>query len=304
MSEVMTILIHFHQSHYRNFKAYYRQHLCRHLRSEFPGLVSYTRFVELIPSALKTLGFYLLSRFGQTRGVAFVDSTPIPVCHNRRIARNRIFADAAARGRSGMGWFYGFKLHLIVNDQGELLSFCLTPANVDDRKPVPQMAERLWDKLIGDRGYISQPLFEQLFSQGLQLSTPLRKNMKNRLVALEDRLLIRKRSLIEDDQRSTQERFTDCPFPSPQSNKLSRQSHCWTDCLHLAGQEAFYPAFAQGYDPLTRCDLTPNSGYYHYHAFTAHNWSYAAAIIVAVTVVAVILAAATLRLTRREPVTY
>lgn len=197
MSEVMTILIQFHQSHYRDFKAYYRQHLCRHLCSEFPGLVSYTRFVELIPSALNPLGSYLLSRFGQTRGVAFVDSTPIPVCHNRRIARNRVFADAAARGKSSMGWFYGFKLHLIVNDQGEILAMELTPGNIDDRNPVPQMARNLWGKLVGDRGYISQPLFEQLFSQGLQLITPLRKNMKNRLVVLENRLLTRKRSLIE-----------------------------------------------------------------------------------------------------------
>ncbi len=197
MSQVMTILIHFHQSHYRDFRAYYRQHVCTHLRSEFPGLVSYTRFVELIPAALNPLGYYLLSRFGQTRGVAFIDSTPIPVCHNRRIARNRVFASMAARGKSSMGWFYGFKPHLIVNDQGALLSFGLTPGNVDDRKPAPQMAERLWRKLVGDCGYISQPLFEQLFARGVQLITPLRKNMRNRLVVLADRLLTRKRSLIE-----------------------------------------------------------------------------------------------------------
>ena len=197
MSEVMTILIHFHQSHYRDFKAYYTQHVCTHLGSEFPGLVSYTRFVELIASALNPLGYYLLSRFGQTRGVACVDSTPIAVCHNKRIARNRVFVGAAKRGRSSMGWFYGFKLHLIVNDQGELLAMQLTPGNTDDRKPLPQMTRALWGKLVGDRGYISQPLFEQLFAKGLQLITPLRKNMRNRLVVLEDRLLTRKRSLIE-----------------------------------------------------------------------------------------------------------
>ena len=197
MSEVMTILIHFHQSHYRDFKAYYTQHVCRHLRSEFPGLVSYTRFVELISSALNPLGSYLLRRFGKTRGVAFVDSTPIAVCHNKRIARNRVFAGAATRGKSSMGWFYGFKLHLIVNDQGELLAVQLTPGNTDDRKPVPQMTSDLWGKLVGDRGYISQPLFEQLFSKGLQLITPIRKNMQNRLVVLEDKLLTRKRSVIE-----------------------------------------------------------------------------------------------------------
>ena len=203
LSEVMTILIHFHQSHYRDFKAYYTQHVCEHMRSEFPTLVSYTRFVELIPSALPALCLYLRVRFGQVTGVAFIDSTPLSVCHNRRIGRHRVFAEMATRGKSSMGWFYGFKLHLIVNDQGELLAVQLTPGNIDDRKPVPQMTKKLWGKLVGDRGYLSQALFEQLFARGLQLITPIRKNMKNRLVVLEDKLLTRKRFVIETivDQR-------------------------------------------------------------------------------------------------------
>ena len=199
----MTILIHFHQSHYRDFKAYYTQHVCEHMRSEFPTLVSYTRFVELIPSTLPALCLYLRVRFGQVTGVAFIDSTPLSVCHNRRIGRHRVFAEMATRGKSSMGWFYGFKLHLIVNDQGELLAVQLTPGNIDDRKPVPQMTKKLWGKLVGDRGYLSQALFEQLFARGLQLITPIRKNMKNRLVVLEDKLLTRKRFVIETivDQR-------------------------------------------------------------------------------------------------------
>ncbi len=197
LSAVMTILIHFHQSHYRDFKAYYTQHVCEHMRSEFPTLVSYTRFVELIPSALPALCLYLRVRFGQVTGVAFIDSTPLSVCHNRRIGRHRVFAEMATRGKSSMGWFYGFKLHLIVNDQGELLAVQLTPGNIDDRKPVPQMTKKLWGKLVGDRGYLSQALFEQLFARGLQLITPIRKNMKNRLVVLEDKLLTRKRFVIE-----------------------------------------------------------------------------------------------------------
>ena len=205
LSEVMTILIHFHQSHYRNFKAYYRQQVCKQMRSEFPGLVSYTRFVELIPSALPAMCLYLRVRFGQGTGVAFIDSTPLSVCHNRRSGRHRVFAGMATRGKSSLGWFYGFKLHLIVNDQGELLAVQLTPANTDDRKPVPQMSKSLWGKLVGDRGYLSQALFEQLYAQGLQLMaadrplpiTPLRKNMRNRLIPLQDKLLTRKRFIIE-----------------------------------------------------------------------------------------------------------
>ena len=197
MSEVMTILICFHRSHYRDFKAYYTQHVSKHMRSEFPALVSYTRFVELLPSSLPAMYLYLHVRFGQGTGVAFIDSTPLAVCHNRRIGRHRVFAGIATRGKSSMGWFYGFKLHLIVNEQGDLLAVHLTPANTDDRKPVPQMTKELWGKLVGDRGYLSKALFEQLFARGLQLITPIRKNMKNQLVVLEDKLLTRKRFIIE-----------------------------------------------------------------------------------------------------------
>ena len=204
LSEVMTVLIHFHQSQYRDFKAYYAQHACKHMRSEFPALVSYTRVVELIPSALPAMCLYLRVRFGQRTGPAFIDSTPLSVRRNKRIGRHRVFAEVARRGKRSMGWFYGFKLHLIVNDQGELLAVQLTPGNTDDRKPVAQMTKWLWGKLVGDRGYLSQALFEQRFALGLQLIaadrplpiTPIRKNMQNRLVVLEDKLLTNKRSVI------------------------------------------------------------------------------------------------------------
>lgn len=97
----------------------------------------------------------------------------------------------------GVGWFFGFKLHLAVNDRGELLACCLTPGNVDDRTPVPQMVKKLRGKLFGDRGYISASLVQLLFEQGLQLITRLRKNMKNRFMHLSDTLLLRKRAIIE-----------------------------------------------------------------------------------------------------------
>ena len=197
MSEIMTIVIHFHQSSYRNFKAYYSKHVMVHLRSEFPNLVSYNRFIELKSDALLPLCAYLRSRLSLATGIAFIDSTPLSVCHNRRIDRHKVFDGLAARGKTSMGWFYGFKLHLIVNDQGELITFYLTPGNVDDRKPVPHMAKKLWGKLFGDKGYISQPLFDQLFEQGVQLITPIRKNMKNRLMPLVDKVLVRKRAIVE-----------------------------------------------------------------------------------------------------------
>nr|WP_326522190.1 IS982 family transposase [Leptothoe sp. PORK10 BA2] len=100
-------------------------------------------------------------------------------------------------GKSSVGWNFGFKLHLIINDQGELLAFKLTSANTDDRVPVPEMAQGLFGKLFGDRGYISQELFEKLYEQGLQLITKSKKTMKNRLVKLIDKILLRKRAVIE-----------------------------------------------------------------------------------------------------------
>jgi hypothetical protein len=122
LSEIMTIIIHFHQSSYRNFKAYYQEHVMVQLRSEFPNLVSYPRFVTLMKEALLPLSGYLYSLLGTCSGVSFVDSTSLPVCHNRRIQQHKVFEGIAARGKTSMGWFYGFKLHLVVNDQGELLA--------------------------------------------------------------------------------------------------------------------------------------------------------------------------------------
>ena len=192
-SEIMTLIILFHQSHYRNFKAFYTQSVQRHLRQEFPGLVSYNRFVELMPRVLIPLMMHLYLCLGDCTGISFIDATSIAVCHNRRIERHKVFKGLAERGKTSMGWFYGFKLHLVVNDRGESLSFYLTPGNVDDRKPVPLLSKNLF----GDRGYISKALFEQLFAEGFQLITSLRKNMQNRLIPLSDKLLLRKRSIIE-----------------------------------------------------------------------------------------------------------
>jgi GNAT superfamily N-acetyltransferase len=168
-SEVMTILIHFHQSHYRTFKAYYTKHVQVHLTSEFPSLVSYTRFVALIPGIMVPMLAYLQSRFGACTGISFIDSTSLEVCDPKRISQHRVFAVDARRGKTIMGWFFGFKLHLAGNSQGELLACCLTPGNVDDRTPVPALAKRLRGKLFGDRGYISAPLiYSMMVDAGYQ----------------------------------------------------------------------------------------------------------------------------------------
>jgi transposase len=197
MSEMMTIVIHFHQIRYRDFKTYYTCHVAVYLRQEFPGLVSYNRFVELMSRTVMPLMLYLNSQRGACTGLSFVDSTPLKVCDNHRIHTHKVFQGFAQRGKSSMGWFFGFKLHLVINEQGELLAFHLTPGNVDDRQPVPVLCQHLFGKLFADKGYISQKLFDMLLTQQVHLVTKLRKNMKNRLMPLADALLLRKRALIE-----------------------------------------------------------------------------------------------------------
>jgi len=196
-SEVMTIIILFQVSGFRNLKTYYTQYVCQHLRSEFPDLVSYGRLVELQSAIVLPLAAFLQTRFGACTGVSFIDSTPIKVCHNLRIKSNKVFREVAKRGKTSTGWFYGFKVHVVINDCGELLAAMITPGNVDDRKPTPRLARRLYGKLFGDRGYISKELFELLWEHGVQLVTKIKKNMKNKLMPMLDKLLLRKRALSE-----------------------------------------------------------------------------------------------------------
>ena len=176
-SEIMTIMIYFHQSHYRNFKSYYQREIQNNLKKYFPKCVSYNRFVELIPTILLPLCFFIAAQRKTPTGIYFVDSTILRVCHHKRSSQNRVFKGLAKKCRSTMGWFYGFKLHLIVNDMGELMAFKLSQATADDRVVLPEMAQGLTGKIIGDKGYISQKLFNALYEKGLQLITKIRKNI-------------------------------------------------------------------------------------------------------------------------------
>lgn len=199
-SEMMTIMIAFHLSHYTNFKAFYKEYVCVHWRDLFPNLVSYERFNQtqsriMIPMIL----FLQTNALGASRGVNFIDSTPLRVCHIKREKQHKTFKNIASKGKSTMGWFYGFKLHLIINDQGELLSFYLSKANVDDRnlKVLSSLTQNIFGKLYGDRGYISQKLADFLWNDGVSLVYKRRKNMKKQNLSDEDKLFLRKRSLIE-----------------------------------------------------------------------------------------------------------
>ncbi|MEM8809933.1 MAG: IS982 family transposase [Cyanobacteria bacterium P01_G01_bin.38] len=198
LSEVMTILIGFHQSHYRNFKHYYLKQVCRYWRKAFPNLVSYSRFVDWIPSCLLPLCYYLKTCFGACTGISFMDATSLKVCHNRRIPQHKVFKGIAARGKTSVDWFYGFKLHLIVSECGELLNLTLTPGNTDDRKPVIDLLSSLSGKVFADRGYVGKALAKQLLETfGIEFFAKPRRNMKNQLMRLTDKLLTRKRAIVE-----------------------------------------------------------------------------------------------------------
>ena len=200
LSEAMTIIIFFHLSHYRNFKSYYKNYVCENLKGLFPRLVSYNRFVELMSDTLIPMICYT-NNFskGKCTGISFIDSTPIKVCNNRRIQNHKVFKEFAERGKSSMGWFYGFKLHIIANDKGEIVSFSISTGNVDDRNNsiMEVLSKNLYGKLYGDRGYISKALFEYLYKNGIHLFTKIRSNMKNKLLPIEDKILLRKRAIIE-----------------------------------------------------------------------------------------------------------
>ena len=196
----MTILLYFHFGTFRNFKHYYLFFIKGTMKSYFPKAVSYNRFVELESRVFFQLMFFLnLGAFGRCTGITFVDSTMIPVCHNLRRYANKVFKGIATDGKGTMGWCHGFKLHLACNDRGEIIAFVLTGANVSDKDPnvFKVLAKRLYGKLFADKGYISQKLFDFLFEDGIQLVTGLRVNMKNKLMPFYDRMMLRKRYIIE-----------------------------------------------------------------------------------------------------------
>lgn len=201
LSEVMAIQVLFHFSDYRTFKCFYTGYVCRYLRVYFPDLVSYNRMVELKRESFMPLAIYLKTcGLVNCTGISFIDSTPLRVCDKKRINQHKVFKDMAKRGQCSLGWFYGFKLHIITNDQGGIIDFMITQGNVDDRKPLRFKAfvKKLFGKLFGDKGYISKDLFAELFSNGVHMVTKLRKNMKTKLLTpMADAYHLRKRAIIE-----------------------------------------------------------------------------------------------------------
>ena len=153
-----------------------------------------------MPYTALPMVFFAHSRCGKCTGISFADSTTIDVCDSHRIQQHRVFKDIAQRGKSSTGWFYGFKLHISINDKGEILNFCLTCGNKDDRNPevMGHLTKNIFGKLFADKGYISKKLASQLQKNGIQLVTKQKKNSKTKsLMELSDKILLRKRAVIE-----------------------------------------------------------------------------------------------------------
>ncbi len=182
MSEIMTVIIAFHMSNHRDFKNYYKGYIAKFYCSHFPNLLSYTRFLEVMPKAIVPLSSYFSTLKGESTGIEFIDSTSIKVCHNLRIPRHKTFNDIAQRGKGTMGWFYGFKLHLVTNFKGEIVDAKLTTANVHDTKPVLELSKKL---------------SASLKDEGVDLITTVRRNMKAKAMSLWDRAMLSRRFIIE-----------------------------------------------------------------------------------------------------------
>ena len=199
-AEIMTILVLFHTSRHRDLKAFYLGYICLHMRQDFPVRLSYNRFVERQAKvALHLLLFLQTCALGKCTGISIIDSTPLVSCHIKRMHSHKTMKGWAEKGTCTMGWFYGFKLHLVINEKGEIIQWMLTPGNTDDREPLKNgdFTRKLFGKIFADRGYISQDLFEMLFVDDIHLVTKIKKNMKNSLMNLYDKILLRKRALVE-----------------------------------------------------------------------------------------------------------
>lgn len=206
-TEMMTIMIYFGFSGYRTFKDYYTRHVLIYLNQEFPCLYSYNRFVQLIPEMrpfMKTLTFATTidnqSHKNPLPGAYFIDSFALNVCHNKRIYGHKVFKNVAKRGKTSTGWFFGFKLHVVINMLGEIVSLALSEGNITDNNErlLTQLLHGLQGKIYGDKGYIIKPeVRKKFFNLGIQFITKIRSNMKNILMHTLDKIILGYRGIIE-----------------------------------------------------------------------------------------------------------
>lgn len=179
--EVATILVCYHLSGYKNFEYYYKQVIQGSYKSYFPNSLSYSRFVCLISRALPLLVLWSLHSCAKSlrTGYYFIDSKKLQVCHLKREKQHTTFKEFARKGKTSTGWFYGLKIHLVINHLGEIVSFIFTPGNVADnnQKLLQLLLKDLNGYVVGDKGYYTK-LFQTFYEQGLHLVLRPKKKMK------------------------------------------------------------------------------------------------------------------------------
>ena len=196
-AEMLFIMVLFHLSAYKNFKTFYLYGIGVQHRACFRDLPHYDRFVSLMPRLFTPLMVLLHSLSGEETGIYFGDSSKLAVCHNRRIDRHQVFDGLAARGKTSMGWFFGLKLHVVINHKGQIMALKITSGNTADSTVLDEITRHLRGKLYADKGYISHEVFHKLWQRGLHLITGIRRNMRNHLMLLGDKIMLRKRFVIE-----------------------------------------------------------------------------------------------------------
>ena len=196
-SEIMTILVFFQSSSWRNFKHFYMGFLCVYWPNEFPNLPSYNRFIEIMNRVTFHLVLFAQLRSGKRTGIYYIDSTCLPVCHLKRSRRHKTFDEIAQYGRTSVAWFFGLKLHIVINDRGELIAFKITSGKMHDAKASEPILAFLKGTAFGDKGYLGKALFSRLLEKGLKLITRTRKNMKPVHYSAIEKQLLNQRGIIE-----------------------------------------------------------------------------------------------------------
>ena len=195
--EIMTLMVCFQHMQFRHFKAFYR-YVSSVWKDCFPSLPSYQRLIEIIKLALLPLVIFIQVHSGRKTGIYYIDSTALSACHIKRSSRHKVFEGLAEYGKTSVGWFFGLKLHLVVNQHAQLIAFRLTRGNKHDASQAEGMLESLKGLAFGDKGYIGKELFEKLIGKGLKLITRKRKNMKDiQLLSTYEKQLLNQRGIIE-----------------------------------------------------------------------------------------------------------
>ena len=197
LSEIATITLFYHYSGYKNFKSYYQNHVKVYLKKDFPNAPSYSRMIELKQDIFWFLALFVQALAAPCTGISIIDSTSLEVCVSNRRYRHKTFKNMAMPGKTSVKWFFGFKLHMIINHLGEIVSFYITPGNVSDadKDVLQKTTKNIFGKLVADKGYLGR--FKDLYDRGIMLIHGLRSNMKNKLISLFDKFLLRQRGIIE-----------------------------------------------------------------------------------------------------------